>query len=209
MDDATLTSLHVALSASPENAELRMVLVAAHGEREEYDEAAELVSQMSDEARDALDPKQRRLGAHALLEATEAEAALELLGDGEEPETRLLRARVLLALDRHEDGRAEYKAAVSANAALEDPDLHDRLAVNVRTFRRPSEGGEDDDGPTPLRVYSNDDTTESEMGRLLHPEGERVDFSDVGGLDEVKRQVRKRIILPFEKPSLFKRFKKR
>jgi len=208
MDAATLTSLHVALSASPENAELRMVLVAAHAERQEYDEAAELVSQLGDEARDGLDPKQRRLAAHALLEATDAEAAHALLGDGDEPEIRLLRARVLLALDRQADGLTEYKAAVAANAALEDPDLHDRLAVNVRTFRRPSDAG-DSDGPTPLRVYTNDDATEAETTRLLHPEAERVDFSDVGGLDEVKRQVRKRIILPFEKPSLFQRFKKR
>jgi len=213
MDDATLTSLHVALSASPENVELRMVLVAAHAERQEYEQAAELISQLSDEARAGLDPKQRRLAAHALLEATDAEAALALLGeagDAGDPETRLLRARVLLALDRRPDGLTEYQAAVAASAALEDPDLRDRLAVNVRTFRRPSaDDDSDDDGPTPLRVYSNDDTDESETRRLLQPPAERVDFSDVGGLDEVKRQVRKRIILPFEKPSLFQRFKKR
>jgi transitional endoplasmic reticulum ATPase len=36
-----------------------------------------------------------------------------------------------------------------------------------------------------------------------------VTFADVGGLDEIKRQIEKRIILPFQKPSLFARFKKR
>jgi AAA+ superfamily predicted ATPase len=206
MDDATLTSLHVALSASPENVELRMAIVSEHMSRDEVEQAAELVSQIGDEL-DALSEAQRRLAGEAMLATGSLDDSLAI-ADGDDPETRLLRARILLALDRREDGLAEYQAAVAANAALEDPDLRDRLAVNVRTFRRPSEG-DGDDGSQPLRVYSNDDTTGSETRRLLHPEAERVDFSDVGGLDEVKRQVRKRIILPFEKPSLFKRFKKR
>jgi transitional endoplasmic reticulum ATPase len=36
-----------------------------------------------------------------------------------------------------------------------------------------------------------------------------VTFADVGGLSEVKRQIERRILLPFQKPSLFQRFKKR
>jgi transitional endoplasmic reticulum ATPase len=170
VDDATLQSLHTALAGSPENAELRKVLVRAHLDRDEPERALELAT-------------------------------------GGAPEIRLLRARALLALDRRQDGLAEYRAAVEANAALEDPALRDRLAVNVRTFRRP--GADEEGGPTPVKVYSNDDTGESESRRLLHPAAERVDFGDVGGLDEVKRQIRKRIILPFEKPSLFQRFKKK
>ena len=34
-------------------------------------------------------------------------------------------------------------------------------------------------------------------------------FADVGGLDEIKAQIEKRIILPFQKPSLFAKFKKK
>ena len=33
-------------------------------------------------------------------------------------------------------------------------------------------------------------------------------FADVGGLDDVKREIRRRIITPFLKPSLFQRFKR-
>jgi transitional endoplasmic reticulum ATPase len=58
-------------------------------------------------------------------------------------------------------------------------------------------------------VISNDDTDESEMNRLLVPETEPVTFSEVGGLEEIKEQIRRKIILPFQKPSLFQRFKKR
>jgi SpoVK/Ycf46/Vps4 family AAA+-type ATPase len=47
------------------------------------------------------------------------------------------------------------------------------------------------------------------MTRLLHPETKSVTFADVGGLAEVKKQIERRIIMPFQKPSLFQRFKKR
>ena len=36
-----------------------------------------------------------------------------------------------------------------------------------------------------------------------------VTFADVGGLDEIKTQIEKRIILPFQKPALFAKFKKK
>lgn len=42
----------------------------------------------------------------------------------------------------------------------------------------------------------------------LEPEGE-ITFEDVGGLDEVKKSIRLKIIEPFEKPTLFHMFKKK
>jgi len=36
-----------------------------------------------------------------------------------------------------------------------------------------------------------------------------TDFSDVVGLNDIKKQINKKIILPFQKPSLFSRFKKK
>jgi SpoVK/Ycf46/Vps4 family AAA+-type ATPase len=58
-------------------------------------------------------------------------------------------------------------------------------------------------------VIANDDTAALEVTRLLVEESERITFADVGGLEHVKGQIHKRIILPFNKPSLFQRFKKR
>jgi SpoVK/Ycf46/Vps4 family AAA+-type ATPase len=59
-----------------------------------------------------------------------------------------------------------------------------------------------------VKSIANDDTAASEMSRILHPAAERVSFADVGGLDEVKQQIRRRIITPFQKPSLFARFRR-
>jgi SpoVK/Ycf46/Vps4 family AAA+-type ATPase len=36
-----------------------------------------------------------------------------------------------------------------------------------------------------------------------------VSFADIGGLDDVKQQIRRKIITPFEKPGLFQTFRKR
>ena len=43
----------------------------------------------------------------------------------------------------------------------------------------------------------------------LEPQREHVDFSDVGGLDALKESIRMKIVLPFEKPEIFKAYGKR
>lgn len=45
-----------------------------------------------------------------------------------------------------------------------------------------------------------------DAGVAARPE---VRFADVGGLEHVKRQIRRKIITPFEKPDLFRAFRKR
>ena len=204
MDEPTLKSLRSALDATPGNLELRFALLGILLGRGDAQDAAHLVDGVdwSD-----LDNQQILDGARAYLQARRAEDALKLLDhdSDENAESLLLRARCLLATDRHEQGLDAYRHAVRLNPALEDTDLRDRLSVNVRTF--PTAATENPRAR--LKVYSNDDTNESELRRLLMPDAERVDFSDVGGLDAVKKQIRKKIILPFQKPSLFQRFKKR
>lgn len=138
--------------------------------------------------------------ANACLAREEHERALAACR-GDAPLVRLLRARALAALGRRDEACAEYEAAVSGNPTLEDRDLAALLKARVRDVARAG-------GPA-LRVIANDDTDETELPRLMTAESERVTFDDVGGLDEVKKQVERRIILPFKKPSLFKRFKKR
>ncbi len=64
-------------------------------------------------------------------------------------------------------------------------------------------------GKPRLRVISNDEDARSDVSRLLEPEPAPITFADVGGLDGLKEQIRRKIILPFSKPSLFDRFKKR
>jgi transitional endoplasmic reticulum ATPase len=135
------------------------------------------------------------------VEAGEPAEALGL-AIGDAPEVVLAKARALAALGETAAALAAYETAVSANPTLEDRELRTRLGTTVR------EHVTDGDGPR-LRVVSNDDTDESELGRLLHPPVPPITFADVGGLDEIKQQIEKRIILPFQKPALFAKFKKK
>lgn len=199
MDAPTLASLEAALAASPDNLALRFVMVEAYLARQEGAAAARLVEKIDPAA---LDDRQALAAVRALAAAGRPEDAERLSHGRQEPEMLIQRARLLLAADRRPEALEAYKAAVARNSALEDLDLKARLSERVLAFPG---GGE----KPKLRVISNDDTSESETRRLLHPEAQKVFFKDVGGLDEVKEQIRKRIILPFQKPSLFERFRKR
>ena len=198
MDEATLTALEAALTASPENLTLRFVVIEARLARGNAAAAAGLLAGLEPAS---LDSKQALLAVKTLVAAGRA-AEAEAFSLGQDPEMLLQRARLLLEAGRREEALAAYQQAVVQNSALEDLDLKSRLTEKVLVF--PGQG----DRPR-LRVISNDDTDSSEARRLLHPEAAKVDFSDIGGLGEVKEQIRKRIILPFQKPSLFERFRKR
>ena len=134
------------------------------------------------------------------------EGALALLVE-DDAVTLVLRARVLGALGRGKEALAAYDAAVAKNGALEDMDLRAQLGATVREVS--SIGDRPLSEKQRLRVISNDDTDAPEVTRLLHPDAKKVTFKDVGGLDDVKKQIERRIIMPFQKPSLFQKFKKR
>lgn len=136
----------------------------------------------------------------ALLAAGRPAQALEL-ATGDAPEVGIARARALHAAGDRAAALAAYEAAVKANPTLEDRELRGRLATSVREH-------DTGDGPR-LRVLSNDDTDASELSRLLAPPQPVVKFADVGGLDDIKAQIEKRIIAPFQKPALFARYRKK
>lgn len=199
MDDTTLDQLEAALLASPGNVALITLLLKGCLERGAFERGLALIpnnlEQMPDA--DALKP----LAAQLCLASGKAQRALDL-AIGDDPHTQLLRARALADLDRLKEGQVEYRAAISANPSLEDMSLWRRLSVSVVDFA----GG---DGRPKLRVISNDDTDQSEVRRLLIPEDETVTFADIGGLDDLKKTIHKKIVLPYQKPGLFERFRKR
>jgi ATP-dependent 26S proteasome regulatory subunit len=196
MDDSQLESLKAALSATPHNAALLGVVLRELLDRGQPQDACAL---LPDPPGSLQDEKARLLAGEACVAAGEAERALTFL-DLALPAAQLLRARALLALDRLDEGRKAYDRAVAENPGLEDTVLRTRLSARVHAFT--GEGG-----PRLLRVIEKSEP--KELDTLLKPGHEPVTFADVGGLDSVKDQVKKRIVLPFQKPSLFQRFKKR
>ncbi|HET7505060.1 MAG TPA: ATP-binding protein [Kofleriaceae bacterium] len=186
-----------ALDATPDNAALRLAVIRSlHGAGDPR--AADHIGPLTPHTLHAAD---RAFVSGVLLRAGAVARALAF-ADGPEPELLLARARALHASGDQPGALAAYEAAVAANPTLEDRDLRAQLAAHVRVHQP---GG---DGPR-LRVVSNDDTDGSEIERLLHPAQPPITFAEVGGLDEIKAQIEKRIILPFQKPALFAKFKRK
>lgn len=198
MDDATLVSLQAALAASPDNGTLRALVLKALLDRNELNRARTV---LGDSAPDAFPEPDRLPAARVLLQAGEPERAL-LFCAAPSAEASLLSARALAALGRKDEARTAYQRAVGLNPTLEDKDLLAQLTASVREVA-PASGG------PRLRVIANDDTAAQEVDRVLAPPQPPLTFADVGGLEDIKQQVRKRIILPFQKPSLFERFRKK
>lgn len=193
------SDLMAALEQSPDNLDLRLVILRLLHSEQDFQSAADLIAPV--DISNVTNPDDRRIVAECQYRTGRAPAALESIANAEDPASLILKSRVLLALDRREEARAAYSEAIGKSPALEDQALRLQLESNVRAFSK--------EGKPTLTVYSNDDTDDSEVLRLLKPAQEKVIFTDVGGLDAVKKTIHRKIILPFQKPSLFQRFRKR
>lgn len=201
MDDATVQGLKRAYLLSPENQALLLVLLRAHLDRDEAGEAYALIAQRRPQDVPVAE-EDRTIFARACLETGHAVEALEW-AEGTSPLLAMCRAQALAQLERLQEGREAYQQAIAANSALEDQALWARLSGRVREIARRGANG------PRLTVISNDDTRQYEVERALQPETERITFADIGGLDDIKEQIRRKIILPFQKPGLFQRFRKK
>jgi ATP-dependent 26S proteasome regulatory subunit len=194
MDEATIASLKAAYALTPTNHALLALLIRACLSKGDVATCIPLVEGLDSTGFPA---DARCAVAEALLALGKHVEALEAAPD-ETSQGLLLRARACAALGRAREGTAFYEAAIRDNPLLEDVTL--RTLLRARSVEA---------GGVKLKVIANDDTDGPEVVRLLAPELERVRFADVGGLQDLKDQIRKRIVLPFQKPSLFQRFKKR
>lgn len=205
MDKNTLQDLTLALEASPNNLQLRITIIKGYEQLDELEKALEFASSLTPESLD--DTQHQYIVALLFYKLNQLEKA-EAFCRGDSPELLLLRARILLAKGDGENGLKAYQKAIASNSTLEDVNLEKELKATQSSQGKVSSITNAQKDRPKLRVISNDDTDSSEVVRLLAPAEKAINFGDVGGLDEVKKQIHKKIILPFQKPSIFQRFKK-
>jgi SpoVK/Ycf46/Vps4 family AAA+-type ATPase len=199
MDDASFKQLKEALKLSPDNQSLLALVVSIHLERGEANEA---LTSLNNYRGDITDNEElSHIAGRIYLAIGDAHKALDFL-TGDSPAILLLKAKALLALDKRSEGYGAYQQAITANPTLEDPALATSLRAKVVEFSSNRSGAK-------LRVISNDDTDADDLDRLIAPKQAPVTFDDIGGLEEIKKTIHKKIILPYQKPGLFQRFKKR
>ena len=199
MSTTPLDALLQALRASPDNAALQAIVVQACIDQGDTLAFERVFTEFG--AALALDERTR---ARAIAFAVERhQKALVARLVAEDPAQQLLQtAREQLAEGDREGAQDTYRRALALNPTLDDPAFANEISGKVVSFADAAQGRR-------LRSVANDDTAREDVVRLLQPPAERVAFADVGGLDEVKQQIRRRIITPFLKPSLFDRFKRR
>jgi transitional endoplasmic reticulum ATPase len=134
--------------------------------------------------------------AEYLADVAPAGAGLRWV-EGQSPVLCLARARLLLDEDRPGEAAEAYKAAVAGDPSLKDDDIEEALAP-----RRASMG----DNVVSLRGPRAVEAAEAPVSRTAR---ESKTFADVGGLEDVKRDISRKIILPFKKPGLFDKFKRK
>ncbi len=200
MDEATLKSLMLALDASPENTALRQLAMRGQAECNRPGEALAILK--AGGADWLPDADARCLAAEIAIDAGEPDTAIDVLTENSAQEL-CWRARALLALGRPGEALECYDRAVDRNVAVEDVDLRQALASAAQQ----AEGGGDPNNVVWLR--SGPAAAEPVGAPRTASLAAGITFDDIGGLDDLKQEIRRRIILPFQKPGLVQRFRKR
>ncbi|MBK8098472.1 MAG: AAA family ATPase [Planctomycetes bacterium] len=199
--DATIRSLRQALLASPDNLPLRRLLADTLFAYGHYADA-------ETEALAALRAAPRDDGLALLLarayraQGKNSAAVIVLeqaVARGCDP-ARVELARVLLADGDAEGAARQYRQALDADPSLRDAELSHRLGVDLtrddsagvvdgrERLGGSAEGGAD---PSVLPVRSD------------------VKFAHVGGMANLKDEIRKKIVLPMQRPDLYKAYGKK
>ncbi|MBK8285010.1 MAG: ATP-binding protein [Ahniella sp.] len=201
MNDAILSPIEAALRLSPDNPPLLDAYVQAALGAALPGRLVAVLGELALEPNRLTAALRLKIG-NALIEDGLLERALHWLPD-DSAEALLVRARVLLALDQRPAARETWTRARELAPGIDDGGLGaslDERVVSIASARKATEKLQTNIPP----ASGGDDVV-----RLFQPKQQRITFADVGGLAEVKAQIRKRIITPFQKPSLFQRFSRK
>jgi SpoVK/Ycf46/Vps4 family AAA+-type ATPase len=200
--EQTLRSLRAALETSPDNVPLRRHLAEVlHGIGRSHDAEVELREALRHAPEDAevkllLARVYRAQGkngaAHVILDDM-------IAGEVAGARARVERARTLLADGDAERAVREYRKAIDEDPEVADPELAERLGVA-------------DDSPSPWAevVEGRKREAASDKPRTDYlPQTPTIDFASVGGMEDLKQEIRRKIIQPLLHPELYKAYGKK
>ncbi len=199
MDTNTLTGLEQAYRVAPSD-ELAKVICLALIDSDRVDEIKDYL----EGAKNIIDENDSLRVADALYSAEQYEAAIEILSN-EIPHHQILLAKCLRQIGETEKARSTYISAIKSdvNAASDELNALFDVESNLSVIQ---EKNREDTRPKLKVVEKHDMASITEMTRYRQ---DTTDFSDVIGLDKIKKQINKKIIMPFQRPSLFQKFKKK
>jgi ATP-dependent 26S proteasome regulatory subunit len=205
--EVLLAGLREALAVSPENVPLRKHYADAllsHGRPEEAEREYRAALQRSPQ-----EPP-LKLGLARAFEAQgksgEAVVVLETItrgGDEALPAARVLLARLLARQGKVDEAVRQYKNAVRADNSVKDDQLAATLGITPDDVAPPA-SQEVVDGRVRASFEGEADPDAANV-----VERPKIKFADVGGLVDLKEEIRMKIIHPLQHPELFKAYGKR
>jgi ATP-dependent 26S proteasome regulatory subunit len=140
--------------------------------------------------------EETRLAVSGLLLDNGAGEAALVWAQGDSPALGVARARAEVAIGQPHTAARTYAQAIAARAELADAALEAALSVPVEPGAKVVD----------LRGRPIEAAAVADPRKTIRSE---ITFADVGGLEAVKAEIRRKIILPFTRKSLFDSFKKR
>jgi len=140
--------------------------------------------------------------AHAFFRQEKKSAALVIVEDlikrADPPaQSYILYARLLIEAGEIQRAVEHYRTGVQLDPTVADPSMAEQLGVNAAAESDVVEGRE--------RTPWGDEPAPSGDHEIERP---TIDFADVGGMDQLKEEIRMKIIFPLTNPELFKAYGK-
>lgn len=120
---------------------------------------------------------------------------------GDQPDQLIRQVRCLIAMDEGGKAAVIYERAVTLHPALRD----DSLERQFKVTQSRTQSADIIDLSGRRNANANIKLAAVKEAEPVHT----MRFADIGGLAKVKDQIRRRIIMPFQKKSLFDRFKRK
>jgi transitional endoplasmic reticulum ATPase len=205
-----LQSLREALAVSPGNVPLLMLYAQACIDEFGFDEARRAYEQVLTQEPERVEAK---LGIAQLLQLTghisEAIVRTEALvqADPRLAEGWLLLSRLELADGDRRSAAEHYQKALQLRPALKDNALEKLVGLTGRAVAATSTGSDEkEDWSADEDDYDDEPSAERFADEVSRP---AISFADVGGMEDVKEEIRMKIIYPIQNRDLFRAYGKK
>ena len=203
MDNNEINELKEAIKASPENIPLRKYLANMLMKMQRYEEA-EL--EYKNALKYAAGNISLKLGlADAFCEQEKTSLGLVIIEELVEEsnpsgKTWFIYAKLLLQSKDSKGAKEAYVNAIAIDENLKDSFLESKINLSNQKNELPE--------PQKIKLGGFDGEAD-ENEKSIDIERPEISFSDVGGMDKVKEEIRMKIIHPLEHPEIYKMYGKK
>lgn len=197
--DELIDSLREALEHAPDNIALRRRLAEALSARLRFEEAeAEYRRALAQAPAD----HRLKLGLAEVFSRQDKQSAAlviveDLLSQADTPPAAyVLHARLLLRTGEVQRAVTQYKQAIDLDPEAADPKLAEQLGIGDEYAESEVHEG---------RVHAGYESAGPAPREIERP---RITFADVGGMEQLKEEIRLKILYPLEHPEIYRAYGK-